>query len=382
MNNDTRWLHWRLAAAVSLIANWRNGPGWLSLALIALAVLMPTPAIRGQIRLQRSNDSVEVTTDGELFARYCAECGNQPVIWPIIGPSNIEMTRGFPMRDPLDGEATDHPHQRSMWFAHGDVNGVDFWLEPAADNKKKRGFGKIVHQEFVSIEEGDVPEIVTRNAWINSEGEKLLTDHRTVGFGADAQRRWIDFDIRLVNDGDQTVTFGDTKEGCFGMRVASWMAVGDGKGGKIINSLGTTNKDAWGKAASWVDYHASYEGQTMGIAILNHPSSFRFPTYWHVRTYGLFAANVFGLHNFKNSEDEDGSYQLQPGDSIQFYYRVLLHNGDEQEGRVPESFVDYAKIDKSAIDEAELDALISEEPAEVDESAPKLLQPATHSKQP
>ena len=100
-----------------------------------------------------------------------------------------------------------------------------------------------------------------------------------------------------------------------------------------------------------MDYHAEYDGDTLGIAILNHPTSFRFPTYWHVRSYGLFAANVFGLHNFKNSDEEDGSHELQPGESISFYYRVLFHLGDEQEGRVPEAFVEYAKINKASAGE-------------------------------
>ena len=121
--------------------------------------------------------------------------------------------------------------------------------------------------------------------------------------------------------------------------------------GRIVNSLGKEDKEAWGQPASWVDYHAEHDGDTLGIAILNHPTSYRFPTYWHVRTYGLFAANVFGLHNFKNSDEEDGSHELQPGESIAFYYRVLFHLGDEQEGRVPEAFVEYAKINKASAGE-------------------------------
>ncbi len=221
-----------------------------------------------------------------------------------------------------------------------------------------RGFGRIVHREFLKIQSGAEPLLVTRNEWLNSRDEKQLTDYRTISFGANEKSRWIDFDLRLVNDGSEPVKIGDTKEGTFALRVASWLK-GDA-GGTIVNNAGIADKDAWGKAASWVDYHGEYEGQRLGIAILNHPSSFRFPTYWHVRTYGLFAANVFGLHNFKNSKDEDGSQVMQPGDSLVFCYRVLLHQGDEQQGRVPELFVDYAKVDKTLETDKEYMKLLSE----------------------
>ena len=124
------------------------------------------------------------------------------------------------------------------------------------------------------------------------------------------------------------------------------MKVESGLGGKIVNSNGLTNKEAWGKPAAWVDYHGPVEGETVGIAIMNHPSSFRFPTYWHVRTYGLFAANPFGLHNFQNSDDVDGSHTLEPGQSMSLRYRVLVHKGDEKDGRVADAYGQYAKVNK------------------------------------
>ena len=320
---------------------------WMILAFV-------TAANAAKVELEQTSEGVTVTVDGKLFTRYLTKSGTKPVLWPIIGPTDVPMTRTFPLDQPNQGERTDHPHHRSIWFSHGDIDGVDFWTEPAEDNPKKHGFGKIVHRDFLQIENGDQPRIVTRNEWLDSNDEQRLTDIRTIGFAAEENRRWIDFDIKLINESDQPVKLGDTKEGTFGVRVASWMKVDAKKGGKIINSLGAVDKDAWGKAASWVDYHAPYEDGTLGVAILNHPSSFRFPTYWHVRTYGLFAANPFGIHNFKNSDDEDGSHEIKPDESIVLSYRILLHQGDEQSGRVPESFVEYAKIDKSPVEEDEL----------------------------
>ena len=145
---------------------------------------------------------------------------------------------------------------------------------------------------------------------------------------------------------DTEVKFGDTKEGTFGVRVAGTMKVEAKKGGKIVNSDGHVDKAAWGKPAPWVDYHGPLDGQTVGIAILNHPSSFRFPSYWHVRTYGLFTANPFGLHNFKNSNEVDGSHTLKPGQSFTLRYRVIFHKGDEKEAKIAEAFAKYAKLRK------------------------------------
>ena len=132
----------------------------------------------------------------------------------------------------------------------------------------------------------------------------MLTFYRTEG------SRIIDFEITLKAT-DGPVTFGDTKEGMFGLRVASSMDVNKKKGGKITNAEGLTDDQAWGKASPWVDYTGPVEGKTVGIAILNHPRSFRYPTTWHVRTYGLFAANPFGWHDF--GLGEVGEYTLPGG---------------------------------------------------------------------
>jgi hypothetical protein len=139
------------------------------------------------------------------------------------------------------------------------------------------------------------------------------------------------------------VTFGDNKEGAFGMRVAHSMSVDAKQGGKIINSEKQTNEGAWGKPAAWVDYHGPVQGETAGIAIFNHPSSFRYPTYWHVRTYGLFAANPFGLHEFIRAKATEGAYTIRSGKSMTLRYRVYLHRGDEKVGKVAEAFAAYSK---------------------------------------
>ena len=279
-------------------------------------------------------EGAEVKIDGELFTRYLTDVAGTPVLWPIIGPTGKPMTRAYPMSDDNPDERKDHRHHRSLWFTHGDVNGLSQWHQET-----------IKHREFVKLESGEVGLIVTRNDWLDRQGNPICADERTLHFGTDGKARWIDFDV-TIRALEKPVTFGDTKEGTFAVRVAASMKVDAKQGGQIVNSLGQTDREAWGKRSPWVDYHGPVDGKTVGLAIFNHPSSFRFPTYWHVRTYGLFAANPFGLHNFKGSRDEDGSATLKPGESMTLRYRVYLHLGDEEEGEVARAYAAYAKEEK------------------------------------
>jgi len=304
--------------------------------LVALAVMSFFPCFPGfsaEITVERSEWGAAVKIDGRLFTEYLIRSGNKPVLWPIIGPTGRPMTRAYPMRD-RPGEKKDHPHHRSLWFTHGDVNGVNFWDE--------RGpVGTIKHVEFTRLAGGKPATIAARNAWLGPKGKKICEDRRTLRFDTDGESRRIDFDITLVAT-EGAVTFGDTKEGTFGVRVADTIRVDAGRGGKIVNSRQRVNEAAWGQPAEWIDYHGPVDGQIVGIAILNHPGSFRFPTYWHARTYGLLTANPFGLRTFTGGKRTDGAYKLSPGERMTLRYRVLLHRGDERQGRVAEAFSVYS----------------------------------------
>lgn len=301
---------------------------------LLLACTLFAPAAVADVSAEKTDAGVTIKADGQPFAEYVFNSGGKPIIWPVIGPTGKRMTRNWPMDTSVPGETDrDHPHQRSLWFTHGDVNGVDFW---------SMGKGRIEHRELVKAESGPEAVVVTRNDWVSPDGGKLvLKDERTFTFGADADRRWIDFLVVLTAP-DGPVVFGDTKEGSFGVRTASSMRVDAKKGGHIVNSDGKIDGGAWGKPAAWVDYHGPVDGETLGIAILNHPTSFRFPTHWHVRTYGLFAGNPFGLGDFTSGASK-GEHTLPAGESMKLRYRVLLHKGDEKEGRVAEAFSDFAK---------------------------------------
>lgn len=285
--------------------------------------------------LEKSDEGVTVKCDGQLFTQYLVKSGTKPILWPIVGPTGKEMTRGYPMRAARGAEKDDHVHQRSFWFDHGDVNGISFWAESP-------GSGTLEHLEFLTLTEGEQAVIRTRNAWKTPDGKVLCEDVRTLTFGAHQAARWIDFSV-TVKALEPQVVFGDTKEGSFGVRVASNMPVEEKAGGRIVNSNGLVDEQAWGKQAAWVDYYGPVEGEIVGLAILNHPASLRYPTYWHVRTYGLFAANPFGLHDFLNDPGADGSLTLAGGESFSLHYRVILHVGDEKAAGIAEAFERYAK---------------------------------------
>jgi hypothetical protein len=292
----------------------------------------------GGVMLKSEGDRVRVTLNGDaLLTEYRAADGPKPYFWPLIGPAGKPVTRAFPM-DKVEGEDTDHNHQRSFWFTHGNVNDVDFWASDPL-NRPSPNFGSIKETSRAVASGPVVGVLKTTDDWLGPDGKRICQDERVVRFYNTTDTRIIDFDI-TIKATDGPVTFKDTKEGMFGLRVASSMDVKNKQGGKITNAEGITDTAAWGKASPWVDYTGPVDGQIVGIAILNHPSSFRYPTTWHVRDYGLFAANPFGWHDF--GMGKSGEHTIPKGESITFRYRVLVHPGDTSAAHVADAFRAYA----------------------------------------
>ena len=307
-------------------------PGKLSRTTLT-GTLASVAETKGGVKIDVEGKNLSVKIDGQPLTTYLTDAGPKPYYFPVYGPTGAAFTRAFPMKD-IDGEKRDHPHQRSLWFTYGNVNGIDFWAE-------QPGHGSIREtRRFAVIEGPAIGLIRTADDWLGPDGSTILTDQRTVRFYATKTSRIIDFDIVLIAS-EGPVTFGDTKEGMFGIRVPTSMDVNSKKGGKITNSDGLTDLKAWGKPAPWVDYTGPVEGKTVGIAILNGPGSFRYPTTWHVRDYGLFAANPFGYKDF--GQKESGAYTIPKGDSIAFRYRVILHEGETEAAGIREAFEAYAK---------------------------------------
>ncbi len=184
--------------------------------------------------------------------------------------------------------------------------------------------------------------------WRDPGGKVLLTETRKMIFYGQPKTRMIDFDITLT--AREKVTFGDTKEGTFALRLASGLEephsgapAQPARTGHIVDSQGReAEKQVWGKRADWVDYYGVVEGEPLGIAIFDHPSNPRHPTYWHVRRYVLFAANIFGLRDFENDKSKNGSLTLAPGETLRFRYRVVIHPGDVRSAHIGRLYQDYS----------------------------------------
>ena len=220
------------------------------------------------VTIEDNGDSMQVNVGGKPFFSALAQSGNKPVIYPIYGPSGVEMTRNYPMKD-VAGEQRDHPHQRSMWMTFGKVNNLDFWASDPINGDKKH-FGKI---KVVSVEASQgtlAGSIRSDKEWLDHEGKLVLNERCTIVVYNLGDQRIMDADFVLTAPDNAPVVFGDTKEGMFGLRVPSLLDTKAKKGGKIVNAEGIADDAAWGKSSSWVDYSGLIDGKTVGVAILNH----------------------------------------------------------------------------------------------------------------
>ncbi len=323
----------RRAAFARPRADCSPTPWFAPLAVaIAVAGAWVAPAAAGEWSVEKTERGVVVKLDGRLMTEYRFESGGKPVMWPLIGPDERAMTRAYPVAEAA-GEERDHLHHRSFWFALGIVNGVNFWTEG-------KGRGVIRHREIAEASGGERATLVTKSDWLNAAGEKQCEDERRFVFRDETDKRVIDVTIRLIAAPGE-VKFGDTKEGALALRVASTIRGESKLGGLLINSVGQTDAAAFGKRAEWCDFHGPVDGQTVGIALLVHPKSFRAPNCWFVRPYGLLAVNPFGDHELSGSGD--GAYTLPKGESLAMRCRVILHRGDEKEAHIAEAFLNYAQ---------------------------------------
>lgn len=299
---------------------------------VVLFLNLSLPAQDNSFAVEKTSEGVKVMLNGELLSQYLTAAPS-PIIWPLIGPDGVKMTRDYPMMDTTEGEKHDHPHHRSMWFTHGLVNGVDFWHKG----------GKVIHQGFGKIQGGTSAVIEATSSWVDQQAKQLLTEKRRMTFGAGEAMRWVDVDTTLKADIDEVV-FGDTKEGTFAVRVAETMKVDAKLGGKIINSEGQTDEAAWGQPAKWVNYTGPINGKTYGIAMFCHPDTVSYPNRWHVRTYGLFAANPFGVQPFTGQAEVTPGVKIKKGEELKFRYRVMWHRDITDSKVLNQLFDDYAKI--------------------------------------
>lgn len=317
-----------------------------------LAILTILAASLGaQVKItQQGNTKVSVEIDGKPFTDfYIGPETAKPYLHPLRAADGTVVTRGYPMIPDVPGETHDHPHHRGLWFTHGDVNGYDFWGNEESQKGAGKGKGKVVLERVSKVTSGKKSGTITATfAWKIPTGEPLLIETRTMTFYSDPVMRQVDFDATLSPQ--QEVKFGDTKEGMFAIRIAAPLEEEQPKNiaepkrtGKMVSAQNKQGeKNIWGKRSEWVDYYGQINGKTVGIAIMDHPSNPRTPTYWHARAYGLFANNIFGVHDFENDKSRDGSLAIRPGQPLRFRYRVLIHPGDVNQAGIRDAFQAWA----------------------------------------
>ena len=318
--------------------------------LLLLAVLAGIPALpSSEVRLEREGERIDVSIGGEPFTSFHFGAGaTKPYLHPLRAADGTVVTRGYPMEE-IEGEQRDHPHHRGAWFSHGAVNGVDFWAnEPGQQARGRKG---VIALDGIGRAEstGSEGRIEATFAWNDPDGKRLLTETRSMTFGRDGEDNFVDFDILLTAEAD-SVRFGDTKEGTFAVRMATeleeqhFRAKGIPRTGKIVNAEGrSAEAGTWGKRSAWVDYSGSIDGRPMGVAIFDHPGNPKHPTYWHVRGYGLFAANIFGEHDFHADESRDASITLGKGGTLRFRYRILIHPGRTADANLAHKHAAWAR---------------------------------------
>jgi Methane oxygenase PmoA len=314
---------------------------WLGRGLAAKAA---TKGVR--VVSDEAHRKVDITIDGKPFTSYIWPTSlKKPVLYPLITDEGVTVTRGYPL-EPRPGERVDHPHHAGMWFNYGNVNGFDFWNNSDAIKPENRAkMGSIFQKKIVSAKSGsDRGELVVESVWVTGENKEILKDTTKYIFIRRKGARVID-QITTLQALDKVV-FNDDKEGLLGMRVAHWLESPEEKGGIFMDASGRPTKvdavdttgatgvyltsqgvrgeAAWATRGRWCTLTGhDPDKQEVTIGILDQTKNPGFPTYWHARGYGLFAANPFGRSIF-DPKQPAFNYTLEKGKTATFHHRVIL----------------------------------------------------------
>lgn len=320
----------------------------------ATSVMPGTPLTDAQVEFVEHDRKIDVMIGGKLFTSYLWQVDPdkplvaqgrklvKPVLFPVYSPSGTMVTRGYPFIE-IEGEAKDHPHHMGVYFTV-DINKEHFW------GNSQKDLPAIKHIK-VSKMKGRTGrgELSTISHWVGSDGKVMLEEQREMIFYAAARDAYaIDFNICLKAM-DQKVVFGDTKEGMMAIRVAPWLKETKGGNGSYLSSNGAeTEKNVWGRRAQWMRLQGKKGGQTYGVAILNHPDSTNYPTFWHARGYGCFTANPLGQGAFERSlkvpDAKNLDLTLEPGEKAWFKHRMLIIEGESSKAQLDEVFALYAGL--------------------------------------
>jgi len=323
-----------------------------SLLFIALLPATGVCAEPGRPVIKVGKDQVEFLMGNELVTRYyIGHDIAKPYFWPLNAPGNVPVTRGWPMERGLPKETTDHVHQKSAWFCHGDVIPEGITVVPSADKHVKgvdtwsegKGHGRIVCNS-AEVQSGEW--LRTENVWQDSAGTKILDETRAISLHAAGAGRLIVLDIDL-DASVCSVTFGDTKEGSMGVRVNDQIRLAaKGTHSALVNADGKSGEaSVWGMLSDWCDYSGEIDGKLAGIALFDDPTN-KPRACWHSRGYGLMAANPFGRSEsgFPARKGDLQLVKLAKGEHLHLRYGIYLHQGNAKDGEVAAAFEQFTKL--------------------------------------
>ena len=298
---------------------------------------------------KKDQKQVDILFNNKLLTAYCYyDSSRKPILFPVNTVDGIMVTRNYPFKT-VPGERTDHPHHTGIWLNYESVNGLDFWNNSTAIAPEKRNqYGTILHQKIISKKtNGKTASLVVAATWVRPDSKVLLNEETQFNFTVKENDFIIDRTTTLTAT-DTTVFFKDTKDGMFAIRVARELELPskektsfvDDKGnvttvapsgadvtGMYYGSTGLKGDSVWSSKGNWMMLAGKKEGKNITIAMFDHPLNVGYPTYWHARGYGLFAANPLGRKVFSNGKEEL-NFSLAPKKSTTFRYRIVIHSGD------------------------------------------------------
>ncbi len=286
---------------------------------------------------QEGAERIDVMIDGAAFTSYIYPATiMKPVLYPLRTARGTLVTRGFPLA-PRPGEREDHPHHVGLWFNYGNVNGLDFWNNSLAVAPEQRDrSGTIRHRQVNELKSGDEQgELAVTMDWLKPDGQAILREDTRFIFRASETSRTIDR-LATLTALDVDVSFADDKEGMLGIRVARELEqpgpdageAGPEPNGRYRSRAGLEGDAVWGTRADWVKLAGKIGPETVSLVIIDHPENPGYPTYWHARGYGLFAANPLGQKPLSGGKDEL-NFALPAGSSVAFKYRIVIESRDE-----------------------------------------------------
>lgn len=315
----------------------RKSPLLFAVALLAVYTPSADAQSSGVSFKSEKADQITVLIDGKVFGVFNhGKAWNKPFLFPVHAPNGQNVLRDIiPTKDQQGSskEGTDHFHHKGVWVSVDSVNDekLNFWHET----------DKIVCDKVeFATQDGGSGKLTIQNTWM--EGDKPLVRESTIATFYPSRLVTYHISIAAV---DKDVTFHDTKEGFFAVRLAHTMR--EMEGGHIVNAEGLKGSgDCWGKPSPWIDYYGEVNGKTCGVTLMDHPSNFRKSRY-HVRNYGLFSISPFGPKKYSNNQEAASPVTISPNkDGLQLTYGMYVHNDDTTTGKVADHYQEFLRVTK------------------------------------